>query len=155
MVHEKVTQVQADIVEDARVDKQKTIFHALITNDQLRPEEKTTDRLEGEGVGLVAAGNLTRGRFVAAGDFGSAGLISASALTGSEQESTGFTPVKQNHQEPTPFYFYVAAHPAALNRYHTRGMWRGPEKLHSREDLEVYLPTLKDWIEPEMKERLE
>ena len=56
MVHEKVTQVQADIAEDTKVDKQKTIFHDLITNDQLRPEEKTTERLEREGVGLVAAG---------------------------------------------------------------------------------------------------
>lgn len=56
MVHEKVTQVQTEIAEDTRIDKQKTIFHDLITDDQLRPEEKTTDRLEGEGVGLVGAG---------------------------------------------------------------------------------------------------
>lgn len=56
MIHEKVTKVQADLSEEKKIDGQKTIFHELIKNDQLRPEEKTTERLVAEGVGVVAAG---------------------------------------------------------------------------------------------------
>ena len=56
MVHEKVVKVQNDLAEDKRKEGQKTIFHEVISNDSLRPEEKTVERLEAEGVGLVAAG---------------------------------------------------------------------------------------------------
>lgn len=56
MVHEKVTQVQTDLIEVKKVDSQKTIFHDLITNDQLQPQEKTTERLAAEGFALVSAG---------------------------------------------------------------------------------------------------
>lgn len=58
MVHEKVVKVQNDLAEDKKIEGQKTIFHEVITNDSLRPEEKTVERLEAEGVGLVAAGYL-------------------------------------------------------------------------------------------------
>ena len=56
MVREKVIKVQNDLAEDKKLHGQKTIFHDLLTNDQLRPEEKTIDRLEAEGVGIIGAG---------------------------------------------------------------------------------------------------
>ena len=55
-MRDKINAVQSDLSEGKRTDSQKTIFHDLITNDQLRPEEKTAARLEAEGVGVVAAG---------------------------------------------------------------------------------------------------
>ena len=48
--------VEQDIKEEKDLQGQKTIFHDLMTNDQLRPEEKAVERLEFEGMGLVAAG---------------------------------------------------------------------------------------------------
>ena len=56
MVRDKISAVQKDLNEGRKTDSQKTIFHELITSDQLRPEEKTADRLEAEGVGVVGAG---------------------------------------------------------------------------------------------------
>lgn len=56
MVHEKVVKVQNDLAEDKKILGQKTIFHDLMTNDHLPAEEKTIERLEAEGVALVAAG---------------------------------------------------------------------------------------------------
>ena len=56
MVHDKVNKVQSDFAEDKEVNSRQTIFHGLIANDQLPPEEKTTERLEAEGAGVVAAG---------------------------------------------------------------------------------------------------
>lgn len=56
MVHDKVTKVQADLAEGKRIDGQRTIFHDLLKNYQLRPVEKTPERLEAEGMALVAAG---------------------------------------------------------------------------------------------------
>ena len=58
MVHEKVVKVQHDLAEGKKIEGQKTIFHEVITNDSLRPEEKSVERLEAEGVGVVAAGYL-------------------------------------------------------------------------------------------------
>ncbi|KAI4202646.1 MAG: hypothetical protein LQ350_002439 [Teloschistes chrysophthalmus] len=56
MVREKLNKVQADLQEGKKIEGQRTIFHDLFANDQLQPEEKTAERLEAEGVGLVAAG---------------------------------------------------------------------------------------------------
>ena len=56
MVHEKVVKVQNDLAEDKKIEGQKTIFHEVITDESLRPEEKTVERLEAEGVGLIGAG---------------------------------------------------------------------------------------------------
>lgn len=56
MVHEKVEQVQDDLKQNKKPNGQRTIYHELFTNDQLPPEEKTANRLEAEGVGLVGAG---------------------------------------------------------------------------------------------------
>ena len=56
MVRDKILKVQKDLSEDKKIEGQKTIFHDLLTSDQLPPHEKTPERLEFEGVGLVAAG---------------------------------------------------------------------------------------------------
>ena len=56
MIHEKVSKVQADLKAGVKTQGQRTIFHELLTNSQLPPEEKTPERLEAEGVGLVGAG---------------------------------------------------------------------------------------------------
>ena len=58
MVHEKVVKVRNDLAEDKKIEGQKTIFHEVITDESLRPEEKTVERLEAEGVGLIGAGYL-------------------------------------------------------------------------------------------------
>ncbi|KAL8785036.1 MAG: hypothetical protein Q9195_008796 [Heterodermia aff. obscurata] len=59
MVHDKVGKVQSDFAENKKVDSPQTIFHSMIANNQLPPEEKTTERLEAEGAGVVAAGAMT------------------------------------------------------------------------------------------------
>ncbi|KAL8693461.1 MAG: hypothetical protein Q9218_001732 [Villophora microphyllina] len=59
MVREKINVVQKDLDEGKKLEGQKTIFHDLFANDQLEPREKTAERLEAEGVGLVAAGSMT------------------------------------------------------------------------------------------------
>lgn len=58
MVREKIDKVQTDLQQGRKMEGQRTIFHDLFTNNQLPPGEKTTERLEAEGVGLVAAGYL-------------------------------------------------------------------------------------------------
>ena len=55
MIHEKVSKVRSDLATGERVMDRRVIFHDLIANDQLPPEEKTSESLEDEGVGLVAA----------------------------------------------------------------------------------------------------
>lgn len=57
MVREKVDQVQADLDENQKPDGQRTIFHDLLTNHSLIPEERTPERLAAEGVGIVSAGS--------------------------------------------------------------------------------------------------
>ncbi|KAI9716588.1 MAG: hypothetical protein M1828_007621 [Chrysothrix sp. TS-e1954] len=60
MVHEKVVQVQADLAEGKQIQSQnRTIFHDLLANNTLPPEEKKVSRLEVEGMALVAAGAMT------------------------------------------------------------------------------------------------
>ncbi|KAL8993523.1 MAG: hypothetical protein Q9169_006281 [Polycauliona sp. 2 TL-2023] len=59
MIHDKVDQVQDDVAKHIKPDGQRTIFHDLITNDSLMPEEKTQERLVAEGVALVGAGSQT------------------------------------------------------------------------------------------------
>lgn len=56
MVRGKIDQVQVDLEEKNEKSGQRTVFHEMFVSDQLWPEEKTSDRLEAEGVALVAAG---------------------------------------------------------------------------------------------------
>lgn len=58
MIRAQVLGVKAELDEGKKPDGQgqKTIFYDLLTNDQLPPEDKSVDRLESEGVSLVAAG---------------------------------------------------------------------------------------------------
>ncbi len=58
MVREKVDQVQADLDDNQKPDDgQRTIFHDLLANHSLIPEERTPERLAAEGVGIVSAGS--------------------------------------------------------------------------------------------------
>ncbi|KAL8963878.1 MAG: hypothetical protein Q9183_004881, partial [Haloplaca sp. 2 TL-2023] len=59
MIHEKVTKVQDEVKGGKRSNDQRTIFHEMIENDQIKPEEKTQGRLESEGLGLIGAGAVT------------------------------------------------------------------------------------------------
>lgn len=58
MIRAQVLGVKAELDEGKKRDGQgqKTIFYDLLTNEQLPPEDKSVDRLELEGVSLVAAG---------------------------------------------------------------------------------------------------
>lgn len=55
-VRDQVVKVKAELAEGKKPAGQKTIFYEMLTNDQLRPEDKTNDRLEQEGLSVVAAG---------------------------------------------------------------------------------------------------
>lgn len=52
----QIVKVKADLAEGKKPIGQKTIFYEMLTNDQLRPEDKTNLRLEQEGISVVAAG---------------------------------------------------------------------------------------------------
>lgn len=58
MIREQIFGVQTELAAGRKPDNDgvKTISYDLLTNDQLPPEDKTVDRLELEGVSLVAAG---------------------------------------------------------------------------------------------------
>lgn len=60
MIRSQVLGVKAELDEGKRPDGQgqKTILYDLLTNDQLPPEDKSVDRLESEGLSLVAAGYI-------------------------------------------------------------------------------------------------
>ena len=59
MVRGKILDVKAEIAAGRKPKGQKTIFYDLFLNDDLAREDKTVERLEVEGVGLVAAGSNT------------------------------------------------------------------------------------------------
>ncbi len=69
MVRAQVLGVKAELDEGKKPDGQgqKTIFYDLLTNDQLPPEDKSVDRLESEGISLVAAGYVYQPHIVFAG----------------------------------------------------------------------------------------
>jgi hypothetical protein len=56
MVRDKVSHVKAEVAEGRKPEGQKTVFYDLLMNEQLAPEDKTNDRVEAEGVSVVAAG---------------------------------------------------------------------------------------------------
>lgn len=56
MIRSKVLAVKAELAEGKKPVGQKTIFYDLLTNSQLRPEDRTVDRLENEGLSVSAAG---------------------------------------------------------------------------------------------------
>lgn len=58
-VRSKIVKVKSDIAEGKKPEGQKTIFYDLIMNDQLAEEDKSIERLENEGISVVAAGSNT------------------------------------------------------------------------------------------------
>lgn len=55
MAKERIARVKAELAEGKKPDE-KTIFYDMLTNDQLRPEDKTSERLEAEGTSVLGAG---------------------------------------------------------------------------------------------------
>ena len=51
--------MKSDLQEGRGKPDTKTVLHDVLTNDQIRPEEKDTERLKWELNSLVAAGTLT------------------------------------------------------------------------------------------------
>ena len=47
---------KAELAAGKKPKGQKTVFYELLTNDQLREEDKTVDRLEAEGLSVLGAG---------------------------------------------------------------------------------------------------
>ncbi|KAL8866610.1 MAG: hypothetical protein Q9174_006198 [Haloplaca sp. 1 TL-2023] len=59
MISEKVSKVQDEVKRGKRSTDRRTIFHDIIDNDQIRPEEKTQGRLLSEGFSLLGGGTAT------------------------------------------------------------------------------------------------
>ena len=56
MIRNQVLGVKAELAEGTKPTGQKTIFYDLLNNNQLPAEDKADDRLQAEGLSLVAAG---------------------------------------------------------------------------------------------------
>ena len=52
----QIIDAKAELAEGNKPQGQKTVFYELLTNDQLREEDKTVDRLEAEGISVFGAG---------------------------------------------------------------------------------------------------
>lgn len=59
MVRAKILKVKAELAEGRKPEGQKTIFYDVLTNPQLADEDKTIERVENEGISVVAAGSNT------------------------------------------------------------------------------------------------
>lgn len=57
-MRDHVLEVKADLKEGREAD-QKTIFHDILTNENIRPEEKESSYLSDEAQTIIAAGTLT------------------------------------------------------------------------------------------------
>lgn len=55
MAKEQIARVKAELAEGRKPDE-KTIFYDMLTNDQLQPEDKISERLEAEGISMLSAG---------------------------------------------------------------------------------------------------
>ena len=51
-----VLKIKNELSEGRKGSGRKTIFYDILTNDQIRPQDKETERLVGEGLSVVAAG---------------------------------------------------------------------------------------------------
>ncbi len=58
-VREKILLVKSEMAQGRKPEGQRTIFYDLLNNDELAPQDKTIERLENEGISLVAAGSNT------------------------------------------------------------------------------------------------
>lgn len=59
VVRAKILKVKADLAEGRKPEGQKTIFYDVLTNPHLPEEDKTLERVENEGISVVAAGSNT------------------------------------------------------------------------------------------------
>lgn len=55
----QVNDMKGDLDEGKKDDGQRTIFYDILTNDQIRPQEKETDHLVTEAQAVVGAGTVT------------------------------------------------------------------------------------------------
>ena len=58
-IRNKILEVKAEMAKGRKPQGQRTIFYDLINDDHLAAEDKTIERLENEGVSIVAAGSNT------------------------------------------------------------------------------------------------
>ena len=59
MLRDQVVAVKKDLEKGQKPAGQKSVFYDMITNDHVRPEEKTTDHLVLEAVTVISAGMNT------------------------------------------------------------------------------------------------
>ena len=59
MLRDQVVAVKTDLEKGQNPTGQKSVFYDMITNDHVRPEEKTTDHLVLEAVTVISAGMNT------------------------------------------------------------------------------------------------
>lgn len=55
----RVIEIKSDLKESRAAPDRKTVIRDILTNDQVRPEEKETEYLRWECQTLIAAGTLT------------------------------------------------------------------------------------------------
>ncbi len=58
-MYNQVIEIKNKIQNNQKPEGQTTILYDVLTNDRVRPEEKTVDHLAGEAHILVAAGTVT------------------------------------------------------------------------------------------------
>ena len=61
----QVIQAKEDIARGEKPIGQETIFYDVLTNDEVRPQEKDTDHLQDEAQTVIAAGTVTTGHILA------------------------------------------------------------------------------------------
>ncbi|CAD6576468.1 MAG: hypothetical protein ASARMPREDX12_007896 [Alectoria sarmentosa] len=61
----QVIQAKEEIARGEKPIGQETIFYDVLTNDQVRPQEKETDHLQDEAQTIIAAGTVTTGHILA------------------------------------------------------------------------------------------
>ena len=59
MLRDQVMAIKTDLERGQKPTRQKSLFYDMITNPQVRPEEKTTDHLVSEAVTVIFAGMNT------------------------------------------------------------------------------------------------
>lgn len=61
----QVIQAKGEIARGEKHMGQETIFYDVLTNDEVRPQEKETDHLQDEAQTIIAAGTVTTGHILA------------------------------------------------------------------------------------------
>ena len=58
-MYSQVIEIKKELQNNKKTEGQRTIFYDVLTNDQVRPEEKKVDHLAEEAYIVVAAGTVT------------------------------------------------------------------------------------------------